>query len=481
MKKIFLRTLISSTALCVAASASAYHFEADGLYFDTVKNADRQVEVTFKDKKYNSYTGALVIPATVTHDGKTYTVVGLGKYSIRNSAGVTSVQLPEGLQYIGMGAFSKCNGLTQVTVPNSVTKLDNFAFNDCPNLSSVTLGTGLETIGASCFYGDIKLPAITIPAGVKTVDTWAFRNCFILKSINIPANVTKVGNGCFEGCLKLESITVDAANATYMAADGILYNKAGTQLLCYPGGKPGDTYTIPGTIKEVGFKAFASAQNLKKIICSEGVETLGNSAFDSDSLLTEFVFAPTVTKVGNGTFAGCIRLPKITLADAVTLIDQRAFADCAALKYLYISTGCEKVAKNAFTGCTNLSRIEVNRSTPPEYGATAFPAAIQPTAELVVPIGAKAAYQQAEGWKEFANISESHLSVSTVDEGTNVVFNFAGDVLRIEGAEGMPVSIYDISGRRIAKVKSYSGEALPTASGINIVTVAGKAYKVIQK
>lgn len=480
MKKIFLRSLISGAALCVTLSASAYHFSVDGLYFDTVKNTTGQVELTFKDKQYNSYTGALVIPATVTHDGKTYTVVGLGKYSVRNSAGVTSVQMPEGLQYIGMGAFSKCNGLTQVTVPNSVTKLDNFAFNDCPNLTSVTLGTGLETIGASCFYGDIKLPAITIPAGVKTVDTWAFRNCFILKSINIPANVSKVGNGCFEGCLKLESITVDAANATYMAADGILYNKAATQLLCYPGGKAGDTYTIPGTIKEVGFKAFASAQNLKKIICSEGVETLGNSAFDSDSLLTEFVFSPTITKVGNGTFAGCVRLTKVVLDDAVTLIDQRAFADCSALKHVYIGTACTKVAKNAFTGCTALNRIEVNRATPPEYGATAFPAAIQPTAELVVPIGAKAAYQQAEGWKEFANISESHLSVGSVNDEFEVRIRFAGDCLEIEGADGKPVNICDISGKRIFTVKAYAGEALQAADGINIITVSGKAYKVMK-
>lgn len=480
MQKISFRTLISGAAFCVIASASAYHFEVDGLYFDTVKNVDRQVEVTFKDKKYNSYTGNLVIPSTVTHDGKTYTVVGLGKYSIRNSASVTSVQMPEGLQYIGMGAFSKCNGLTQVTVPNSVTKLDNFAFNDCPNLTSVTLGTNLETIGASCFYGDIKLPAITIPAGVKTVDTWAFRNCFILKTINIPASVSKVGNGCFEGCLKLESITVDASNATYMAADGILFNKAGTQLLCYPGGKAGESYTIAGTVKEVGFKAFASAQNLKKIVCSEGVETLGNSAFDSDSLLTEFVFSKTITKVGNGTFAGCIRLPKIQLADAVSLIDQRAFADCSALTHVYIGTSCEKVAKNAFSGCTALNRIEVNRTTPPEYGATAFPAAIQTSAELVVPMGAKADYQQTEGWKDFVNIIESHLSVGSVNADFEVNFSFAGDCLKINGAEGMSVGIYDVSGKRVAMVKAYAGEALPTVDGINIVIVAGNTYKVMK-
>lgn len=472
--------MLSCASVCMAASASAYTFEAEGLYFDTIKNADHQVEVTFRDKKYNSYSGALVIPATVAHDGKTYTVVGLGKYSVRNSVGVTSVQLPEGLQYIGMGAFSKCDGLTSVAVPNSVTKLDNFAFNDCPNLASVTLGTGLETIGASCFYGDIKLPAITIPAGVKTLDTWAFRNCFILKTINIPAQVSKVGNGCFEGCLKLESITVDAANPSFTASDGILYNKECTTLLCYPGGKPGAEYTIPGTIKEIGFKAFASAQNLKKIVCSEGVMTLGNSAFDSDSLLTEFVFAPTITKVGNGTFAGCIRLTKAVIDDAVTLIDQRAFADCSALSLVYIGTECGNVAKNAFTGCTALTRIEVNRATPPTYGATAFPAAIQPTAALVVPIGAKGAYQAADGWKDFTNISEENLAVAGLENDADIAVSINGDELVISGAEGLPVGIYNAAGIRTCSVSSYTGQTLPASVGVNIVAVGGKTFKVIR-
>ena len=90
-------------------------FSVNGIYYG--KNSDgKTVYVTYKDTKYNSYSGSVVIPPTVTYSGTTYSVTSIGN-----------------------SAFRDCSGLTSVTIPNSVTSIGDYAFDNCsPNIRFVT-------------------------------------------------------------------------------------------------------------------------------------------------------------------------------------------------------------------------------------------------------------------------------------------------------------------------------------------------------
>ena len=68
--------LLALTVLIAASSAMAYDFEVGGIYYR--KGRPNEVDVTYKDDTYNSYSGNVTIPSTVTYKGTTYTVVGLG-------------------------------------------------------------------------------------------------------------------------------------------------------------------------------------------------------------------------------------------------------------------------------------------------------------------------------------------------------------------------------------------------------------------
>ena len=109
-------------------SGFAYDFSVDGIYY--VINSDgKTVYVTYKDLNYNSYSGSVVIPSTVTFSGTTYSVTSIGDEAFRECSGLTTVTIPNSVTSIGESAFEDCMGLTSVSFGNSVTSIVFKAFN----------------------------------------------------------------------------------------------------------------------------------------------------------------------------------------------------------------------------------------------------------------------------------------------------------------------------------------------------------------
>ncbi|MDA7529475.1 leucine-rich repeat protein, partial [bacterium] len=104
---------------------------------------------------------------------------------------------PASLTQIGAGAFSECDALTSLTVPNSVTSLGAQAFFGCEALTAITLPSGLTSIGDSCFKGCSKLAGVSLPASLTTIGSSAFASCTALETIVIPASVTSIGTQAF--------------------------------------------------------------------------------------------------------------------------------------------------------------------------------------------------------------------------------------------------------------------------------------------
>jgi len=166
-------------------------------------------------------------------------------------------------------------------------------------------------------FANNQLTSVTIPSGVTAIGAIAFENNE-LTSIAIPSSVTSIGFNPFRNNPSLGSITVSQGNQHFRSIDGVLYNRAGTALLAWPGGK--SPVNIPNTVTSIGHSAFWGNQ-LTSVIIPSNVTSIGAGAF-SNNQLTNVIIPPSVTSIetnafqNNNPFLTSVTIPFASVADA---------------------------------------------------------------------------------------------------------------------------------------------------------------------
>lgn len=158
-----------------------------------------------------------------------------------------------GLTAIEDNAFAGCDGLTSITLPNTVTSLGTYAFSGCDGLTS-----------------------FVIPSSVTTLNDAVFNYCVGLTSIIIPKSVTRMGFNPLNGCSALTSIQVESGNPNFDSRNGcnaIIYGKSD---ILVSGCK---NTVIPDGIKTIWQYAFGGCEELTSITIPASVTTFGDYAF----------------------------------------------------------------------------------------------------------------------------------------------------------------------------------------------------------
>ena len=99
------------------------------------------------------------------------------------STSITEAKIDNNCRFIGYSAVGWCSVLANITIPDSVTSIDNGAFFNCSGLTSVTIGNSVTSIGDSAFYGCSRLTSITIGNSVTTIGSSAFYGCTRMKTV----------------------------------------------------------------------------------------------------------------------------------------------------------------------------------------------------------------------------------------------------------------------------------------------------------
>ena len=262
----------------------------------------------------------------------------------------------EGVDYrvteVGNEAFYFCQHLTAMTLGSNVEVVDAYAFYGCYALTSLNLGNVQEI--DDCAFGDCEaLTSVTIPSSVTSIGVYGFGGCG-LTSVSIPATLEYIAERAFYNCQSLTAINVDSNNPNYTAVDGVLFNKDMTTLHSYPASKDLESYIVP-----------------------ESVTVISDGAFGASSL------------------------------ESVTL-----------------PTGLNRVGYLAFTYNNSMTRIICLAQTPPSVGSYAFSGTTENSGlTLYVPRGCKSAYEAAEGWQEFPNIQEKYYDF----DWNGLYYNITGE------------------------------------------------------
>lgn len=257
MKKLLFTFL--AALYCMVMNAQDVTFTAGGIKYEVT--GDNTVEVGIN----KNLSGSVVIPATVTNpdDGKTYNVTGIGETAFFFSRGITSVSIPEGVTYIGLGAF-QLTDLTSISLPEGVTYIGIGAFQQTA-LTSISLPEGLISIGDEAFSYCRNIEGdLVIPSTVTSIGKEAFSHCDVLTSVTIKGG--SIGEDAFNNCRGLTSLSLQEG------------------------------------VTSIGSQAFNSCMKIKDLVIPSTVKSIGEGAFKSVLGITVKVFALVPPELGNGAF-----------------------------------------------------------------------------------------------------------------------------------------------------------------------------------
>ena len=204
-------------------------------------------------------------------------VTSIGDKAFQDCIGLTSISIPNSVTSIGNNAFEGCSGLTSISIPNSVTSIGGSVFSDCVRLTdpiivndmfvflpksfkgAYSISSNITKIIGGAFSRCSGLTSISIPNSVTSIGSLAFEGCSGLTSISIPNSVTSIDYGTFEGCSGLTSISIpnsvtSIGGSAFQHCSGLI------------------SVSIPKSVISISRDAFDYCDNIKTLSINSSVD-----------------------------------------------------------------------------------------------------------------------------------------------------------------------------------------------------------------
>ena len=307
--------------------------------------------------------------------------------------------IPANVKYIGLQVFSANFEITEIVVeetnpnyesPNNcnaiIDKNKKMLIAACNNSF---IPEYVEHIGDAAFWGADKITNINLPTGLKSLGNAAFDYCSSLESIDLPEGLLSIGFEAFQGCKSLTSLYIPAS-----------VTSIGT----------GTTQTYSDVLTSVvvaeGNKYYDSRDN-----CNAIIETSTNTLIAGSD---KTVIPTSVSRIGMRAMACRYSIKSIEIPKHVTNIDYGAYTNCRYCTKIVLHDGIQSIGPHAFREFPALDSVVNYMKVPLPIESNVFYLK-HSEATLYVPVGTKALYEQAEGWKEFKWIVEMTEPAETVE------------------------------------------------------------------
>lgn len=509
-------------------SASAYDFEADGLYFTITSLKDLTVSV---DGAVNKDMDKIVIPQTVVYKGRTLTVTSVGDYAFYNNdfsnsgfmylqsvtlpntilsigenafygdRNLTDVVLPEQLLEIGRGAFSYTS-IKDIRFPLSLTSIGESAFS-YTKLCSIALPDNIEDIPSCCFYACDSLKSIQWPKRLRSIGYRAFEGCEALTNFTIPPSVVEISPSIIWGCSNISKLTIGKGLNGLpffdrLSSYGSVYEAESLETHYERGEKTSyfsnkldtviiedahDEFSIKGYISNYGchdadyyriYPAFSKGLYYfyvgRPLIDVSGWSA--NEWRENDGYHSRYFHVDIEAPTGN--------IKKLEIAGTCT--ENPRFYQ--GVDTLILGKNIESFYVDRLNG-NYLDMIICKSTTPPVVCNGPFLNKVYTDVTLYVPKGCKDAYSKDSEWGIFWDIQEFEDDCNTeVTNVTNVtdtpkdisITTQNGSIIVSNAPHNALVQVYDLQGALVAKSQRSVISGL--SKGAYLVNVGGKTFKV---
>ncbi|MBR5395071.1 MAG: leucine-rich repeat domain-containing protein [Bacteroidaceae bacterium] len=343
--------------------------------------------------------------------------------------GLTSIAIPSNVTKIDHDSFSGCANLSSIIIDS-----ENPVYDSRENCNAI-IETATNTLVAGCpntiipntvsvihmyafaYYGG--LTEISIPSSVTSIGSSAFGRCG-LTSIVIPHNVTEIGNMAFDGCNNLTTVTIECPQPPTIS-EYTFSNRANATLYvpygCKAAYEAADYWNeFKEIVVDMG-QSIAFEDAAVKAICvanwdtnSDGELSYAEAAavaslaqlFTNNESITSFdelQFFTGLTSIGQFAFSGCTNLTKLIIPEGVTTIDNYAFQSCSYLTSLSFPKTLTNIAIYALENTPNTVNVFAS-TTPISIGERVryrFGESVN-----IVPVAALDNYLNDENWSDIS-------------------------------------------------------------------------------
>ena len=291
----------------------------------------------------------------------------IGNYAFADCENLEKVDFSTREITLGIGVFSACKNLTQISNINvenlptktfsnceklvSVTGLDNllsienYVFENCKGLTSISFLDQITSAGVGSFYGCQQIEEAKF-WNLKTISEFMFEKCSSLETVISNGAIEIFKPSAFDYCEKLSSISFAGTN--FVVENNVVYNSSKTELLYYLPTKTETSFTILSSVEKINNRYLSAANNLEEIksnssnfVCEDGILF----SKDKTTLLsyprakedTTFTIPENVSIIESYSFVGCENLNSLSMIDSVKQINFAALWQIKSLTSLKLN------------------------------------------------------------------------------------------------------------------------------------------------
>ncbi len=368
----------------------AQSFQSGGIYYNITSNtAPYTVEVS------SGPSGAVVIPSSVTYNGRTYSVTSIGSGAYFGYA-LTSITIPSSIKSI-YGSFYGYDSLQRTNYTGTIAQwceinFDYYYANPVYTSHNLYINNSLVT-------------NLVIPNTVDTIKACAFYGDTAITSVTIPNSVTSIGWGAFGECNNLQRTNYTGTIAQWCGINfGEYANPVHTSHNLYINNSLVTNLVIPNTVDTIKAYAFVGDTAITSVVIGNSVRHIDYYAFEGCYWINCAIIPYTVSSIKDGAFSGTRTIVyngnasgsnwgadsimrrsvyingdyvyldttrtnilfyignggNVTIPNTVTKISKEAFCRCKRLSTVTIPNNVDSIGNNAFWYCIGLTTVYFN-------------------------------------------------------------------------------------------------------------------------